>query len=166
MRDSLRGLLDRWELWAKSADQAEDGWQALFPEWRCLISAASKKMAAKELSESELKDVEFVWLISEEDEDMIDQVKAEPEGCLPVLTRLAASSHPMVRWQVYVALSHVGAQALPLLREALKDEDPYCRRRALWALVPLKPKDAVELANRFADDPDPHMRQAAKELLR
>lgn len=163
--NNLADLINRWKEWAKSANASEDGWQALFPEWQALVDAALSTMKRSELSGQELEDVEFVWLISEEDEDMADQAKKHLNRYWPVIVRLAGSSHSEVRWQIYEVLSHAGKKAELLLRAGLKDQNSYARRRALLGLARLKPSDAFEIGKSFAGDPDPYIQQAAKELM-
>jgi HEAT repeats len=161
--ESLQSLLQRWERWALTAEKDEDGWESSFPAWDPLMAAA--KAAMSHLAEnSVIPAIEKVWEISAEDEDLIEFARANLDGLMPTLARLARSQSPTVRWQIYEALRAGGPQAEPILREGMRDADPYARRRALLSLADSRPADAAELAHGLAKDGDPYIRQCAVEM--
>ena len=161
----LHDLLSQWQRWAETANQGEDGWQSCFPAWLALMTAASEVMACSELTCEDFQMVEQCWLISEEDEDMADNAKANLSTCWNTILRLYFSRYPEVRWQAYEVLGNAGDRALAPLTEALHDENPYCRRRAILSLIRLSPPDAQEIAAMFINDSDAYLRQAAQELM-
>ena len=61
-------------------------------------------------------------------------------------------------------LPDAGRRGEAMLRAGLNDADPYCRRRALLALIHLAPEDAPQLRERFLQDPDAGVRQAAASM--
>lgn len=158
-------LLAKWQQWSRTADQSEDGWQACFPEWESLMTAAALLMAYSDLTDEEVQLVETCWQMSEEDEDLADYAKANLASCWPTLTRLIASHFPEVRWQVYEVLGEGGNKAESWLRRGLDDENAYCRRRALLGMAKVAPQDAKTIAGRFVNDLDPYIRQIASELM-
>lgn len=121
-------------------------------------------MVEPSLTEEEIKNVELCWSISEETEDMADFAREHIERCRQPLSLLAQSSFPQVRWQVYSVLGSAGSGAEGLLRAGLEDPDAYCRRQAILALARLRPPDAGALADRFAEDQDPYIRQASVQM--
>lgn len=165
----LHDIYTAWKTWSqsdagrKAREQGGDGWEALFPNWTELMEAAKSAMMSGCPSPTQLEVLANCWRISHEDEDLLFWAKDHIQTVFPVLIRLAGSEHRDTRWQIFDALGN-SAQAENILRHALEDPDSYCRRRALLALARRKPVDAHLLAQRFAEDPDPHMRLAALEM--
>jgi hypothetical protein len=162
---TLRDFCKDWERWAASADKTEQGWPSDYPNWASLINAAISSMVQLSLREDELTDIEMCWNISEETEELADYAREHIIECWETLHHLKESSYPNVRWQVFDVLSAAGCKAEGLLREGLEDDDPYCRRRAILSLARLRPKDARQIAERFSQDEDPYIRQAATVML-
>jgi HEAT repeat protein len=162
---TLKVLLAKWRQWSSAANRSEDGWQACFPEWASLMTAASSLMTYSDLTDEDIHMVETCWLMSEEDEDLSDYAKSHLEGCWPTLLRLRASRFPEVRWQVYDVLGEAGNEAEGLLKQGLSDENAYCRRRAILSVAKVAPQEAKTIATRFVNDPDPYIRKVASELM-
>jgi hypothetical protein len=154
-----------WREWAKEANRLEDGWQSSFTYWMDLIATAKRVMLKDELTSQELNELEFCWSISEETEDLVDFAIEHVKKVWEILEILANSKDKNVRWQIYCVFGEVGGKSESLLRDGLKDPDPYCRRRALLALAKLEPIDADQIAERFVDDEDPYLRQASIEMI-
>ena len=131
-----------------------------------MMILAANLTAQPGLSVEDFKFVEKCWQISQEGEVLADHAKDHIQTCWPTLVRLADSKFPEVRWQVYEVLGETEMMGDQILRAGLDDIDGYCRRRAILSLARLNPADAKELASRFANDLDPYIRQAAKELLK
>lgn len=165
MARTLSDQCQDWQRWAADADDTEEGWQSDYPAWRDLMNAAAAAMTGSPVTGEAIKDIELCWAISEETEDMADFARENIEECWQTLSLLAQSSVPQVRWQVYSVLGLAGGKAEDLLRAGLEDPDAYCRRQAILSLARLSPADARELADRFAQDPDPYIRQASAQLL-
>lgn len=150
-----------WERWAADADTSEPGWQANYPAWSSLIGLAVATLTAPPLTDAARDDIERCWVISEETGELASSAEERIDQCWELLSQLARSGSATVRWQVYTVLPRARQRAEPLLRAGLDDPDPYCRRRALFGLLPLQPPDARQLAERFLHDTVPYLRQAA-----
>jgi len=161
----LQRLIEQWWEWSRTADRSEDGWEAGYPQWDDLMSTAKVLLTKPGLSQQEFEMVELCWRISEEDGVLAEASRADLDAAWKNLLRLSYSQYPAVRWQVYDVLGDSGPRAADRLREALDDSDSYCRRRAILSLSRLGVPDAVELSERFVNDSDSHIRQAA-QLLR
>jgi len=164
MKSAIKELRKDWELWSETADKTENGWQSDYPKWPELMKAAIEAMSRASASAEQFSDVEFCWTISEESEEMADYARLHVDSLWDLLMRLARSTHPEVRWQVYSALAFAGPKAEACLRTGLDDPDSYCRRRAILSLARVRPKDAKEIAQRFESDRDPYIQRAALEL--
>jgi len=166
--ERLAALCRGWELWAASARRDEDGWQTDYPAWEELLATAKAVILQPDLGEAALRNLDFCWAISDEDEPFISYSQEHLEQCWAALYMLAQSARPETRWQVFVVLGSAlgNSAAEAILRQALDDADSYCRRRALLSLARFAPDDAKDLAARFLDDDDPYLRQAAIEMVR
>jgi len=160
----LKNLLNDWEEWSNTADKSEDGWQGYFPNWEELIAIASEVSTYPDLSDDQFQMIEKCWEISEEGEDLNDYAKTHLTECWTTLVKLANSRFPEVRWQIYEALSEAEGKGESLLRAGLEDSDAYCKRRAILSLAKFPPTDFKEISERFFEDSDPYIRQAARAL--
>ena len=155
MHTSLSFLLAEWEAWAAAADQSDDGWQSDYPRWAELMAAAT---AAMEHPDNNLDAIEKCWLLSEEDECLADHVRKNPSHYLGLLTALAKSNYPSVRWQVYASLEGASPIGADILESGSADPDAYARRRAIFALAKAKPGFVLDKIDEFCSDPDPDNR--------
>jgi hypothetical protein len=164
MNRDLKIVLKEWDQWSLTADKSEDGWQAIFPDWQALVSAAKELMEQANLSEEEFQMLETSWKLSEEDENLADFAKVNLESCWTNIVKLTTSRHAEVRWQVYEVLGFAASKGEDVLQSAVNDTDAYCRRRAILSLVKLRPSNAIEVGKRYINDPDPYVRRVAIAL--
>jgi HEAT repeat protein len=61
-------------------------------------------------------------------------------------------------------LGFAGKKSEPFLRKGIEDSDSYVRRRAILSLAKLQPEDARLIAEKFIENADPYIRQAALEM--
>lgn len=139
----------------------ESDWPSDYPHFGPLIGAAKDAMLRPNVTEQEVVDIAFCWMLAEESEVMADFAVDHLDQCLAVVERVAISEYADARWQAYTVFPHAGPRAEPALRRGLLDPDTYSRRRAYLALAELKPHDARELAEHLSRDEDPYMRLAA-----
>jgi HEAT repeat protein len=122
-------------------------------------------MVKKDLSKSEVAQLEKCWRISAEGEDLVRFTEGRVLECEEAIKRLAKSAHLEVRWQVYSALFEKSPLADQILRVGIHDVDNYARRRSILALAHHHPPDALDLARDSCNDSDPYIRQASIELI-
>lgn len=163
--NDLRSLLKEWTQWCTSADRSEEGWESDFPNWHALIETACLAMTSGDLSKETATMLASCWAASQESEELLSFATEHLDDCWPALQVLSSATLPSCRWQIYAAASGAGARAEDMLRRGLVDDDPYARRRALLSLAAIRPSDAQSLAERYATDPEPYMRQAAIEMI-
>lgn len=161
MKKSLVSLLSDWDTWAADADKASDGWQSDYPHWVELMSMAIKAM---EQPDANVAAIEKCWLISEEDEWLAEHVRKNPSQHVKLLTALASSKYPSVRWQVYSSLEAAGPFGIHILEIGTTDPDAYARRRAILALAKAQPGSALRKLNELGEDPDPTNRDILSKL--
>lgn len=161
MQRALISLLTDWEAWATEADKSNDGWQSDYPHWAELMNAATKAM---EQPDTNVAAIEKCWLLSEEDEWLADHVRENPSQYVKLLTTLARSKYPSVRWQVYASLEEAGCVGIDILEVGSTDPDAYARRRAIFALAKVQPDIAFRKLNELGEDPDPTNRAVLSKL--
>lgn len=161
MLEALVSLLTDWDAWAAEADKSDDGWQSDYPHWAELMNAA---MIAMGQPDADVTAIEKCWLLSEEDEWLAEHVKKNPRRYVKLLTTLARSKYPSVRWQVYAALEEAGPVGIHILEMGITDPDAYARRRAVLALAKYQPGVVLRKLNELGDDPDPTNRAVFSKL--
>lgn len=164
-RDRLQELLRDWGTWAATASRDEDGWESSYPEWRELIAVAKDVLSDTHLTDRDIRNLATVFEISEEGEEIVRYLEDQAPPPVSALSRLIAIGSAATRWQVYASLSGARGAGEQLLRSGLEDADAYAKRRAVLALAESDPPDAGTLAQRFAVDPDPYIRQAALQFV-
>jgi HEAT repeat protein len=94
------------------------------------------------------------------------------QAAAPAIPEVAALlSEPGVTSEAAIALSYMGKEALPPLRDALKHSDSIVRREALRSIgklkdrAPLNMSVVMPLLIRGLDDPDPSVRAVAATYL-
>jgi hypothetical protein len=162
---NLPVLFREWKEWCVTADRSEDGWESDFPQWQALIETACHAMTQGAAPPETVAILAECWSASQEDEELLTFAGGNLDKCWPTIQVLVQSNLPGCRWQVYEVAAGIGRQAEGMLRQGLSDQDAYARRRALLSLSRLRPSDAHVLAERFGQDPDPYMRQAAIEMI-
>lgn len=160
----LIDLCEEWKKWSITADKSEDGWQSNYYGWSTLMSVAMATMSQASLTVEEFRALELCWAASEETEELAEFCREHVDRCWANLSLLARSPRPEVRWQVYDVLSSAGKKSEPLLKVGIEDNDPYVQRRAILSLARLQPEDARNIAERFIENVDPYIRQAALEM--
>lgn len=161
METTLNSLLNDWHSWAATADKSSDGWQSDYPRWAELMQAAT---AAMEANHNDVCSIEECWLLSEEDEVLAEQVAIRPSRYMSLLSKLAKSIYPNVRWQVYASLENADQTAVPMLENGSTDPDPYTRRRAILALARVQPSKVIHKIDEFCNDPEPNNRAVFLKL--
>lgn len=159
-------LKEEWESWASTADRSTEGWEAAFPEWDRLVSAAGECMKDSHCSEHCLELIKECWLMCEEGEELIDYCKKHYSAVRSTVIKLAESKNPYIRWQIYAVLAEGGEEAKKTLLEGLNDPDAYARRRAIISLSEHDVQNIEAVADHLLNDPDPYIRQALVELVR
>lgn len=161
----LQEMLRSWTDWSKNASKDENGWQSDYPQWELLMDACRTEMEAIENTmQIDYDGIEKCWQISEESEELADFAQERIASLMPILHRLARSTYPEVRWQVYAVLaskSHAGHQ---ILTEGLLDKHPYARRRAIISLATAYPSEIPSLITRFGHDEDSLIRDYVNNL--
>lgn len=173
-REAVRRLgeqLKQFDLWAATADRAEDGWESDFPEWRELMQEAEQVMAAETQDSYSLILLARCWAISEEDETCADwaceHIKEGPVRAM--VCRLALSADPRTRWQACAVLgshSPIDGEAVRVLENCFTDEDPYVRRRAFLALENHGEIDRQPYLRQMLSDEDAYNRYVAVRQAR
>jgi hypothetical protein len=164
--EQLRGQLRSWQDWAQTASHDENGWESDAPNWEKIIGLAKELLIEEDLADTEVFELEKVFCLSEETEDLADFLKAS-YGDVPKLTirELSKSAHPNVRWQVYDSLLSPDEFSRELLLAAMEDTDAYVRRRAFLRLLSVGIPTRLVLEQAAADD-DSVIRERAKQLLK
>lgn len=166
-KEELCGLLREWEKWANSCSREVDGWESYFPGFSRLVQLACELMVdCSALEPTTYAVVEKVWLISEEDEAMIDFCKSCPSDLFEWLSCLSESQFETVRWQAAEAFTSLGKRASPDLRNLASDQDPYVRRRAVLALQEIADPRVAEFVRSLLNDSDDYNRYVADLIMK
>lgn len=168
-REAVRELEERlkqFDLWAATADRAEDGWESDFPEWGELIQVAEQVMAVETQDSHTLLLLGRCWAISEEGETCADWAREhiQKPNVQEIVRRLTESVFPDTRWQAYDVfrdLKPLDTRTQTLLESGMEDEDPYVRRRAFLVLFDHSEIDRADYIARMLNDTDSYNRSIA-----
>ena len=155
----LEERLEQFDLWAITADKAEDGWESGFPKWHELAQEAEHLMAQEHPTKRALLLLGRCWAIAQEDETFADWAREHiHEPHVQELVRgLTESVHPDTRWQAYDVfrdLHPLDVRTQALLELGTEDEDPYVRRRAFLVLFHHPEIDHAGYVRRMLNDTD------------
>jgi len=158
---SLPKLLQSFDLWAADHPQNEDGWESDFSAYETLLYAALLAMLEPNASAQTVADIARVWSISEEREDLSDEVRRDPDPYIAIIPRIRDVGDWRARFQLYALASHVTALGINFAIQGLDDEDTYVVGRSLLAINEIDHQQAVLLAHRFLAHDDEYPRRIA-----
>jgi len=161
-------LVAQWHEWFSTASRDEgSGWETNWPEWPAAHLLAVHLMLALDLAPESIKLIEVAWAVSHEDQIMLEEAASLADRLLPILRVLTKSQDANVRWQAYQALAHArSSDATKILWAGCRDEDEYCRRRAMLALSQHDRELTPRIVMEHLHDPDGYLRMILVRLAR
>jgi hypothetical protein len=162
----LETEISKFEAWALNQPQDYGEWETDYSDWPSIYIAADITLSKPNLINADIDLLLFALARDNECENIRESLENHPQNGL-LLAKVALNhTDPEARWQIAEFLgTQSEIEAVILLREFVKDQDEYVRRRALLALQKQDAQFAEGIARQWINSEHDYSRLCALSVL-